>query len=75
MGAAGYTQTVNHWMSDSDSQWVAYGVSKEIVVLRSGGERKGITGLRWPNTVFKCTGVRRRYLKTMYFWMPKIGMV
>ena len=31
--------------------------------------------LRWPNTVFKCTGVRRRYLETMYFWMPKIGMV
>ena len=31
--------------------------------------------LRWPNTVFKCTGVRRRYLETVYFWTPKIGMV
>ena len=24
---------------------------------------------------FLCTGVRRRYLETMYFWTPKIGMV
>ena len=31
--------------------------------------------LRWPNTVFKCTGVRRRYLETMYFWTLIIGMV
>ena len=31
--------------------------------------------LRWPNTVLYCTGVRRRYLKTMYFWAPKIDMV
>ena len=38
----------------------------------SSGERRATSfteyrSLRWPNTVFQCTGVIKHYLKTTYF--------